>query len=170
MVGHILGLNAISLPLIVTSALLVARWRRIGDRASDIVTTAVLMLSYGASTAHQQYLRDYVIQTAMGALAGVFVNLAIPPPLQVGRSYTLMRDLTRSTAELLRRIADGLRDGYDASGVRGWQKEAEGLDARLGEVAGAVRRGTESRRFNVRRLRSPVPARTRTCRYSARCG
>lgn len=157
LVGRLVGLNAISLVLIVTSAMLAARWRRIGDRASDIVTTAVLMLSYGASTADQQYLRDYVIQTAMGALAGVVVNLFIPPPLQVRRSYALMQDLTRSTARLLRRIGDGLRDGYDDSSVNAWQKETDGLDARLSDVAKAVRSGAESRRFNARRLNSPVP-------------
>jgi len=158
LVGRLLGLNALSLLLIVPSALLAARWRRIGDRAADIVTTAVLMLSYGASTAHEQYLRDYVIQTAMGALAGVVVNLVIPPPLQVRRSYGLVKDLTQDAAALLCRIADGLSEGYDTSDVRDWQKEADGLDGRLGDAADAVRRGVESRRFNVRRWRSRVPA------------
>ena len=90
LVGRLLGLNALSLFLIVPSALLAARWRRIGGHGADIVTTAVLMLSYGATAAHEQYLRDYVIQTAMGALAGVVVNFAVPPPLQVRRSYSLM--------------------------------------------------------------------------------
>jgi uncharacterized membrane protein YgaE (UPF0421/DUF939 family) len=158
LVGRLLGLNALSLILIVPSALLASRWRRIGDHAVDIVTTAVLMLSYGASAAHEQYLRDYVIQTAMGALAGVAVNLLIPPPLQVRHSYRLMRGLTEETAELLRRIADGLRDGYDDSDVRDWQRQVDELDDRLSEAAHAVRRGSESRRFNVRRWRSSVPA------------
>lgn len=158
MVGRLLGLNALSLLLIVPSALIAARWRRIGDRAADIVTTAVLMLSYGASAAHAQYLRDYVIQTMTGALAGVVVNLVIPPPLQVRRSYGLVKDLTADTAALLCRIGDGLRDGCDTSDVRGWQKEAEGLDARLSDAAEAIRSGAESRRFNARRWRSRLPA------------
>jgi uncharacterized membrane protein YgaE (UPF0421/DUF939 family) len=157
LVGRLLGLNALSLMLIVPSALLVSRWRRIGDRAADIVTTAVLMLSYGASAAREQYLRDYVIQTATGAIAGVAVNLLLPPPLQVRRSYHLMRDVTQETAELLRRIGDGLRDGHDDSDVRDWQEQADRLDGRLSDAADAVRRGSESRRFNVRRWRSPVP-------------
>jgi hypothetical protein len=158
LVGRLLGLNAISLLLIVPSALLAARWRRIGDRGADIVTTAVLMLSYGATAAHEQYLRDYVIQTAMGALAGVVVNFAIPPPLQVRRSYSLMLDLTQDTAKLLCRIGDGLRDGCEEADVRDWQGEVDGLDGQLGDTADAIQRGAESRRFNPRRWRSPVPA------------
>jgi hypothetical protein len=158
LVGRLLGLNAISLLLIVPSALLAARWRRIGDRGADIVTTAVLMLSYGATAAHEQYLRDYVIQTAMGALAGVVVNFAIPPPLQVRRSYSLMLDLTQDTAKLLCRIGDGLRDGCGEADVRDWQGEVDGLDGQLGDTADAIQRGAESRRFNPRRWRSPVPA------------
>jgi hypothetical protein len=157
LIGRLLGLNALSLILIVPAALLASRWRRIGDRAADVVTTAVLMLSYGASAAHEQFLRDYVIQTAMGALAGVAVNLLIPPPLQVRRSYRLMRNLTEETAELLRRIGDGLRDGYDDSDVQDWQEQADGLDGRLSDAADAVRRGSESRRFNARRWRSSIP-------------
>jgi Aromatic acid exporter family member 1 len=158
LVGRLLGLNAISLILIVPSALLVARWRRIGDRGADIVTTAVLMLSYGASAAHDQYLRDYVVQTAMGAVTGVAVNLLIPPPLHVRRSYSQMRELAEKLAELLRRIADGMRNGFGDSDLRDWQSEVDALDTRLSDTAEAVDRGAESRRFNPRRWRSPVPA------------
>jgi hypothetical protein len=158
MVGRLLGLNAISLFLIVPSALLAARWRRIGDHGPDIVTTAVLMLSYGASAAHDQYLRDYVVQTAVGAGAGVLVNLIIPPPLQVRRPYAQLRSLTSDTADLLERIATGLREGCDPDGVREWQADVDGLDGRLSDATESVRHGAESRRFNVRRWKSPVPA------------
>lgn len=158
LVGRLLGLNAISLIMIVPSALLVARWRRIGDRGADIVTTAVLMLSYGASAAHDQYLRDYVVQTAMGAVTGVAVNLLIPPPLHVRDSYSQMRELAEKLVELLCRIADGMRDGFGDSDLRDWQSEIDALDTRLSDTAEAVDRGAESRRFNPRRWRSPVPA------------
>jgi hypothetical protein len=158
LVGRLLGLNPVSLLVIVPSALLVARWRRIGDRSSDIVTTAVFMLSYGASAAHEQYLRDYIVQTAMGAIAGMAVNLLIPPPLKTGRLYGLMKDLAQDTAELLCRIGDGLRDGYEAADVRDWQREADDLDGRLGDATEAIRHGSENRLFNVRRWRSAVPA------------
>jgi hypothetical protein len=158
LVGRLLGLNALSLFLIVPSALLAARWRRIGDHGADIVTTAVLMLSYGATAAHEQYLRDYVIQTAMGALAGVVVNFAVPPPLQVRRSYSLMLDLTQDTAELLCRIGNGLRDGCEEHDLRDWQGEVDNLDGRLSNAAEALQQGAESRRFNPRRWRSSVPA------------
>jgi uncharacterized membrane protein YgaE (UPF0421/DUF939 family) len=158
LVGRLLGLNALSLILIVPSALLTARWRRIGDHGADIVTTAVLMLSYGASAAHDQYLRDYVVQTAVGAAAGVLVNLVIPPPLRVRRPYAQLRSLTSDTADLLERIATGLREGADAEGVREWQADVDDLDGRLGDAAASVQHGAESRRFNVRRWKSPVPA------------
>lgn len=158
LVGRLLGLNAISLILIVPSALLAARWRRIGDHGADIVTTAVLMLSYGASAAHDHYLRDYVLQTAVGATAGVLVNLIIPPPLQVRRPYAQLRSLTNDTADLLERIAAGLREGCDPDGVRKWQADVDDLDGRLSDAAESVQHGAESRRFNARRWKSPVPA------------
>jgi uncharacterized membrane protein YgaE (UPF0421/DUF939 family) len=158
LVGRLLGLNAISLIIIVPSALLAARWRRIGDHGVDIVTTAVLMLSYGASAARDQYLRDYVLQTAVGAAAGVLVNFVIPPPLQVRRPYAQLQSLTSDTTDLLERISAGLREGYGAEDVREWQAGVDDLDGRLSDAAASVQHGAESRRFNARRLKSPAPA------------
>jgi uncharacterized membrane protein YgaE (UPF0421/DUF939 family) len=158
LVGRLLGLNPISLIIIVPSALLAARWRRIGDHGADIVTTAVLMLSYGASAARDQYLRDYVIQSAVGAAAGVLVNFVIPPPLQVRRPYAQLQSLTSDTTDLLERISAGLREGYGAEDVREWQAGVDDLDGRLSDTAASVQHGAESRRFNARRLKSPAPA------------
>jgi uncharacterized membrane protein YgaE (UPF0421/DUF939 family) len=158
LVGRLLGLNAISLVLIVPLALLATRWRRVGDRGPDIVTTAVLMLSYGASVGHSQYLQHYLIQTVIGALTGVAVNLVIPPPLRTRHAYDLVRDITQDTADLLGRIADDLCEGYGESEAREWQRDVDALDTELGVAVEALRDGAESRRFNPRRWHSPEPA------------
>ena len=129
----------------------------LGEDGRDVISEAVLMLSYGASVGHSQYLQHYLIQTAIGALAGVSVNFIIPPPLQVRRAHNLVREVSKDTADLLGHIADGLREGYGESETRTWQRDVDALDAELGVAVEALWDGAESRRFNPRRRHSPVP-------------
>ncbi|MFB9680801.1 FUSC family protein [Streptosporangium vulgare] len=153
-VGHLIGLNAFSLVLVVPPALVAARWRRMGRHGTDVATTAVLMLSFGAGS-QERYLLAYVVATGIGALSGGVVNAVVFPPLYQRRPYEAVRRLSKEAANLLEAVAGGLRERCDLSGLSGWQRHAARLDAHLARASAAIADGAESRRYNLRRTRVP---------------
>ncbi|MBB5785149.1 hypothetical protein HD596_011905 [Nonomuraea jabiensis] len=148
-VGYVMGLGVLSLVLVVPPALLAARWRRMGRHGSDVATTAVLMLSFGAAS-EEGYLLGYVVATAIGALSGMSVNLLLWPPLYRDRPVLAVRRLGRETAALLGAMAEGLRDGWNLSELPEWERQAVRLDEHLAAATTAVADRTESRRYNLR--------------------
>ncbi|SEH02122.1 Aromatic acid exporter family member 1 [Nonomuraea solani] len=148
-VGYMMGLGVLSLTLIVPPALLAARWHRMGRHGSDVATTAVLMLSFGAAS-EEGYLLGYVVATAIGALSGMGVNLLLWPPLYRDRPVLAVRRLGRESAALLGAMAEGLRDGWNLSELPEWERQAVRLDEQLTAATTAVADRTESRRYNLR--------------------
>ncbi|MEV0350110.1 FUSC family protein [Nonomuraea sp. NPDC050680] len=153
-IGSLIGLTALSLVLVIPPALLAARWRRMGKYGSDVAATAVLMLSFGAAS-QERYLLAYIIATAMGAVCGAAINTLLWPPLYHRRPDAAFRRLAEQGAALLEDVADGLRQGWDLSGLAEWQAQATRLTERLAAAEAAVAAGAESRRYNLRRLTAP---------------
>jgi uncharacterized membrane protein YgaE (UPF0421/DUF939 family) len=151
-VGHLLGLNVLSLVLVVPPALVAGRWHRMGDHRSDVATTAVLMLSFGAGS-QNRYLLGYVMATAVGALVGGVVNAVLWPPLYRRRTSLAVRRLGKESAGLLAKVAAGLRAECDLSDLPEWERHAIWLDTHLTRATSAIADGAESRRYNLRRYR-----------------
>ena len=59
-----------------------------------------------------------------------------------------LRDLTTRVQDLLKDMATGLREGFDADRARGWYDTATDLGDRVPEVLSVVETGRESTRFN----------------------
>lgn len=148
--GFLIGLGPLSLMLIIPPALIAARWQRMGRHGTDVATTAVLMLSFGAAS-QERYLLGYVIATATGALCGAVVNTVLWPPLYHNRPKAALRQLVKRETALLRDIADGLRDGWDLTDLPDWQRQDRRLAQHLADAESAVADSTESRRYNLRR-------------------
>ncbi|WP_061294792.1 FUSC family protein [Herbidospora cretacea] len=153
-IGHLLGLTALSLVLVIPPALITARWRRMGRHGSDVATTSVLMLSFGAAS-QERYLLAYTVATAMGALCGAAVNSLLWPPLYRHRPGVAVRRLAEHAADLLAEVAQGLREGWDLSGLDDWHTQADRLEKRLAKAEAEVAVSAESRRYNLRRLVVP---------------
>ncbi|MGW0809860.1 FUSC family protein [Nonomuraea sp. NPDC002799] len=153
-IGSLLGLNAFSLVLVIPPALLAARWHRMGKHGTDVATTAVLLLSFGAGS-QERYLLAYIVATAMGAVCGAAVNTLLWPPLYHRRPEAAFRHLADRAAALLGNVAEGLRRGWDLSGLAEWQHQDTQMRGRLVAAQSAVAAGAESRRYNLRRLTGP---------------
>ncbi|WP_336217023.1 FUSC family protein [Nonomuraea sp. LPB2021202275-12-8] len=159
-VGYVLGLNALSLVLVVPPALIAARWRRMGGHGTDVATTVVLMLSFGAAS-QQRYLLAYVVATAIGALIGALigamVNIFLWPPLYRRRPHEAVLHLSTEASALLSDIADGLGQRCDLSQQPAWEQHANRLDLHLSGAHSGLADGAESRRYNLRRRAQPAP-------------
>ncbi|MEV0585292.1 aromatic acid exporter family protein [Nonomuraea sp. NPDC050310] len=154
-VGHLLGLTALSLVLVVPPALLAARWYRMGRHGTDVATTAVLMLSFGAGS-QERYLLAYVLATAVGALSGAAVNSLLWPPLYRRRPEVALYRLGTKAADLLRDVAAAVDHPWDLSDREEWERRAHRLDEHLAAAGSAVADGEESRRYNLRRYTTPA--------------
>jgi uncharacterized membrane protein YccC len=154
-IGSLLGLSILSLVLVVPPALVAARWRQMGRHGSDVATTAVLMLSFGAAS-QEHYLLAYLLATAIGTLCGIAINIVLWPPLYRRRPAAAMRMLSKEAASLLRDIADGLRHDWDLSDLPDWRQRAVRLDELLPAARAVVADGAESRRYNLRRVHRPA--------------
>ncbi|MBT2225013.1 FUSC family protein [Nonomuraea sp. NEAU-A123] len=155
--GSLFGLNALSLVLIVPPALVAARWRRMGGHGTDVVTTAVLMLSFGAAS-QERYLLAYTTATAIGALLGALVNTLLWPPLHQRRPQEAVQRLSEEASALLSDVADGLGERCDLSRLPHWEHHANLLDLHLSVADSAITDGAESRRYNLRRRAQPAAA------------
>ncbi|MGC5012046.1 FUSC family protein [Streptosporangium sp. DT93] len=153
-VGYLIGLTALGLLLVVPPALVAARWHRMGRHGTDVATTAVLMLSFGAAS-QERYLLAYVVATGVGAVSGGLINAVVWPPLYYRRPHEAVRRLSGEAATLLENVAAGMREGCDLSGLPDWQRQATRLDKHLARAASAIADGAESRRYNLRGARIP---------------
>ncbi|GAA3467897.1 FUSC family protein [Nonomuraea roseola] len=153
-IGHLLGLTAFTLVLVVPPALVAARWHRMGRHGTDVATTAVLMLSFGAAS-QERYLLAYVMATAIGALCGGVVNSTLWPPLYRRRPDSAIERLSGEMSALLDDVAGALRDGWDLSSLPSWRHQTDRLDEHLADAAATVADSAESRRYNLRRRHRP---------------
>ncbi|MFI6316176.1 aromatic acid exporter family protein [Nonomuraea sp. NPDC050556] len=154
-IGHLMGLTALSLALVIPPALVASRWHRMGRHGTDLATTAVLLLSFGAGS-QDRYLASYVLATAVGALCGAAVNTLLWPPLYRSRPYVALQRLGRRAAVLLHDVATAVERPWDLSELPDFDRGAQRLDEQLTIAGTAVADGKESRRYNLRRLTSPA--------------
>jgi hypothetical protein len=102
-VPAILGLG-----IVVLVGVLVSEWRVLGDMGSWVPTAALFVLIIG-DTDPVGYVSAYVGLTLLGALAGVGVNLVLPPLPLTPADHALLR-LRDATAAHLEASAAAARD------------------------------------------------------------
>jgi uncharacterized membrane protein YccC len=143
----------VALPIAVAVAILASGFRFVGVANTWVATAAIFVLLVGGSDP-TEYSTGYLVQTLIGAVVGVIINMLVFPPLAV-------RDADRELAALEERLADHLDElaqsleGDDVDGQL-WSERLEQLQAAAAAVRAAVRRADESRRGNPRALRGSV--------------
>lgn len=99
-----LGAMALTLPFMV----LLGNYRRLGSQGIYGATTALFVITYGASTLNQVGHR--LLETLIGAVVGVAVNAFILPPVHLRSVRDNLHALARGSGELLAMVAEGLRE------------------------------------------------------------
>ncbi|MFF3846799.1 aromatic acid exporter family protein [Streptomyces sp. NPDC002328] len=123
--GNTLGALALSVPPLM----LLAHWPRFGDQGVYAATTAVFTLASGAVSVSAVGHR--VEQAALGAVIGIAVNAFVLPPVHLRDVRENLAWLAREAGEVLRSVADGLRDGdWDESTAADWSSAAHRLERR----------------------------------------
>ena len=155
LVGSLVGVTWWSMVPVLMAALLIARWPLLGDHGIQVPTMALLsLLTVKGTDVDFTYLT--IVETVLGGVVGVAVNAVVLAPMHLDEPRDALRDLTTRVQDLLKDMASGLREGFDAHRARGWYDSATDLGDRVPEVLSVVETGRESTRFNWRHRLRPA--------------
>jgi hypothetical protein len=105
--ARLAGIHAWSIALVVFVSILAGQALRLGQQGSvQVPVSALLVLVLGASTGG--YALDRVVDTAIGAAAGVAVNLVVVPPTRLAEARAAVQGFGAALAGLLRQVAEDL--------------------------------------------------------------
>lgn len=150
--GQLLGLgaSAMALMLLLAFSLGGLTWWR--AEATTIATTGIAVLATNA-VSHTNLLAGRLVDTAVGVVVGLGVNLLVWPPLRDRAAWSRIDELPRDLAGVLSHLASGLRPDLPAEEVEEWTRQLRAVDLRVDDAWGLVRQAQESSRFNPRRSR-----------------
>ncbi len=151
--GDLIGFSAVTLGLAVLVSLLIGKHPRLGDQGVTVATTALVVLTTGAGD-DSASLEQRLLDTGIGILVGVAVNMVVWPPLQDRFAARQVASIDGRLGRLLCRIATEVRAGHTTEQTSSWIDEVNGIDQRIDDAWGSVRQAGESARFNFRGRRT----------------
>jgi uncharacterized membrane protein YccC len=156
LVARAFGVSAWSLGLVLVAALLLARWRRLGDEGLQVPVTALLAMTI-AGGLRDTALEARFVETAIGAVIGAGVNSFVFPPVHLRDARQAVAASAGAVARLLRAVGDGVSGPWDEDTAAEWAERAKRIDRFIAEARATVEHGLESMRLNPRRRDHGMP-------------
>jgi hypothetical protein len=154
-VGSVVGVTWWSMVPVLLVALLLARWRRLGDHGIQVPVMVLLsLLTVKGTDTEFTYLT--IVETVVGGVIGVATNAVVLAPLHIQQPRDAVRSLTARVRRLLDDMATGLREGWDADRARKWYDTSTEIVQTAPEVLETIATGRESTRLNPRHDLRPV--------------
>ncbi|WP_269858593.1 FUSC family protein [Streptomyces sp. RPT161] len=141
------GLTWWSLGLIILASLLIGHLIRVDEFVAEVAISGMLIL--GVSTPQSEAL-DRVLETVIGAVIGVLLNLLVAPPVFVQPAGEAVAELAERIRQFLLRIAAELGAGATSEQTIAWLHDARRLDNDIARFDEFLRRAEESTRLNPR--------------------
>lgn len=144
--AHWLGVNAVSVALLVLVGSGLATWLRWGKQAvTQVSVTAVLVLSVGGQG---DYAFDRVVDTLIGAATAVLVNLLVFPPDYTPAAEQSLRTAGCDLAARVASMAAWLREGGATAAGRELQDDLDVYVETLHDASAGIRRALDSLRYS----------------------
>ncbi|WP_448616451.1 FUSC family protein [Modestobacter sp. URMC 112] len=154
----VVGLTWWSLGALVAAAILVGQLLRLGPHLVEVPISAMLVLGVGAVSA-ESFGGDRVLETLIGAAVGMLVNVLFPPAVQTRYALRSVERFAGEIAALLDEAAGALVAGpVTPEQTTRWLQAARRLNRHVPRLDRALAHAQESRKLNVRALRSPMAA------------
>ncbi|MGY1704854.1 aromatic acid exporter family protein [Geodermatophilus sp. SYSU D00697] len=151
----VVGLTWWSLGALVAAAIVVGQLLRLGPHLVEVPISAMLVLGVGASGA-ESVGGDRILETLIGAAVGMSVNVLFPPAVQTRYAVRSVERFAGEIAALLDEAAGVLVAGpVTPEQTTRWLQAARRLNRHVPRLDRALAHAEESRRLNVRALRSP---------------
>jgi uncharacterized membrane protein YgaE (UPF0421/DUF939 family) len=139
------------LAAIVAALLLVWLLRMTPGTGNQVVISAILVLALG--TASASYAMDRVIETLLGAVVGIVVNVAIVPPVAIGPAQRAMQAVGSELAASMERLSAAAGAPQSAAELADVLARARGLRPLLTDAEQAIAAAEESLALNPRARR-----------------
>lgn len=149
-VGSALGLDTAAVAVVLALGLVVGALRWFGEESTTVAATALVVLTTGFSD-DDDMLISRLLDTGIGVVVGLLVNLLVWPPLRRRTTITAMNRIDDGIGALLADIGETLEDGCTADDVGDWVDRTRSLDQELDDSWSLVRQAEESARMNPRR-------------------
>jgi predicted secreted protein len=147
--GHVFGLNALSLGLATLLGLMAGSLRGMRADSTTVAATAIIVLTTGYSD-NGGMLGSRLLDTAIGIATGLLVNLIVWPPLRDRGAASQIEAVSGRIGALLGEVAQQLRRGCRDSGPEDWISATDDLDADLDRAWAILQQARESGRMNPR--------------------
>ncbi len=162
-VGNSLGLDTVSVAVVLALGLAVGALPWFGEEETTVAATALVVLTTGFS-GDDSMLLDRLSDTAIGIAVGLLVNALVWPPLRRRTAITALNRIDDDIGGLLVDMGEHLAVGYDDEDVADWIDRTRSLDDDIDHAWALVRQAQESGRMNPRRsarsLRDPRHSRS----------
>jgi uncharacterized membrane protein YgaE (UPF0421/DUF939 family) len=152
--GTTLGINAAALALVLLVGMSAGWVRGMRDESTTAAATALVVLLTGSST-DPGMLVDRLIDTGVGVVVGMLVNLVVWPPLRDRSAAKRVDAVDDRIGELLSDMATCMREGDEEDGIDEWSERTRDIDHEIDRAWSLVRQARESGRLNPRRRASP---------------
>lgn len=119
--------------------------------ANQVPISAMLVLSIGTSTPN--YALDRIVETIIGAIIGIIVNVAIVPPVLLAPAHQSVMRLANEIAATLERLAAALISAQKPAQLEELLITARLLRPMQAKADAALKQGEESLKLNPRRSR-----------------
>jgi uncharacterized membrane protein YccC len=124
--------------------------RILRDESTTAATTALVVLLAGYS-GDWSMLGNRLLDTLIGIVVGLLVNLLIWPPLRDRAAARRLDVIDDRLGLVLSEMARDLRESPDREQVDGWLERTRELDGDVSEAWAVLRQARESGRLNLRR-------------------
>lgn len=147
--GLLFGNSSWIVLAVIVISLLIAWALKLGPGSTNqIPISAMLVLSIGAQT--PDYAANRIIETIIGAVVALLVNVAIVPPVLLGPAHQAVSDLASGVGSVLDGLSDALSTPQKPAQRRALLEEARALRTLRDAALDRVSRAEESLSFNPR--------------------
>ena len=145
--ASVTGLTWWSLGLVVAVSLVAGRLLRLGPHLPEVPISAMLVLAVGGA---ESAALGRVVETLVGAVVGVLVNLVVAPPLYIQPASDAIARLAERMADVVEELAGDLRAGWSRGLAQTHLTRARELSAEVARADRWLARTEESARLNPR--------------------
>ncbi|MDT9695712.1 FUSC family protein [Streptomyces sp. P17] len=143
----LVGLTWWSLALLIVASLAVGHLVRVDEYVPEVAISAMLVLGV---TAVGDYAWARVVETLIGAVVGLAINVLLPPPVWVGEAGESIEGLARRVRQLMLSMGEEAAGRTPVERAAARLHEARRLDHDIVGVDAALRQAEDSLRLNPR--------------------
>ena len=148
--GELFGVGPAGMGVMLVVAFLLGRHPLLRDEATTIATTGIVVLATNV-IGHSNLLAGRLLDTTVGIVVGLLVNLLVWPPLRDRAAWARADDLPHDLAGVLAEIAEGIGPDLKPADTEPWVRNLRQVDVRIDEAWRLLGQARESSRLNPRR-------------------